>query len=174
MKKSIIAGAILAVVATLALPTAAMAASYPSTVSANSGAAGSTIVFSASTGQPTGTPAVVSLTGNNALESGSITPASTLTNSNITVGANGALSFNIKLPTTAPAGSTYTLAVSAGSFVAQQTLSVTAAAASSGLAFTGFDAMPYVWFGAGLVVLGAGFFLALFFVRRNRKVVVQA
>jgi hypothetical protein len=173
MRKSFVAAAILAVAATLAVPTAAMAASYPSTVSANSGAAGSTVAYSAQTGQPAGTSATVSLTGNNALESGSITPASTLTRT-ITVGANGVLGFNIKLPSTAPAGSTYTLAVSAGTFTNQQSLSITAAAASSGLAFTGFDAVPYVWFGGGLVVLGAGFFLAMFFVRRNRKVVVQA
>jgi hypothetical protein len=113
-----------------------------------------------------------SLTGNLAAEEAVITPASTKT-ATVVSGENGDLNFTIKLPTSAPAGSTYSLAVSVGDFQDAKTLTVAAVpadtAAGSALPSTGVDATPYVWFGGGLLVLGAALVSVLAFVRRSNK-----
>jgi hypothetical protein len=101
----------------------------------------------------------------------------------VTSGANGDLAFNIKLPASAPAGSVYSLAVSVGTFQDAKTFTLAAAPVDSAalpntgstdtgsvaLPTTGVDAAPYVWFGGGLLLLGAGLITVLAFVRRSRE-----
>lgn len=161
----------------LGAQTSAFAADYTGVVSTNATAPGGVVTYSSTdTDQPAGTVGTASLTGNLAAEEGAIIPASTLTTS-VTTGANGDLSFQIKLPTSAPAGSTYTLDVAVGTFNDAVSLEVAAvpadtaagSSASGALPSTGVDATPYVWFGGGLLVLGAGLVSVLAYVRRSKN-----
>ncbi|PRY64648.1 LPXTG-motif cell wall-anchored protein [Glaciihabitans tibetensis] len=159
----------------LGAQTSAFAADYTGEVTSNTVAPGGTITYSADdTDEDPFTTGTASLTGELALEEAVITPASTLVTS-VTTDAAGDLDFSIKLPTSAPVGSVYTLEVIVGEFYDVQTFVLagvpvdTAANASGALPSTGVDATPYVWFGGGLLILGAGLVSVLAFVRRSSK-----
>lgn len=69
---------------------------------------------------------------------------------------------------TFPSTGTYTLAASQGRvFIDSLAIDVTAAP-SDGLAATGVDATPYLWFGGGLLALGVALVTVLTVVRRNK------
>jgi len=160
----------------LGAQTSAFAADYTGAVNTTAVAPGGIITYSATdTDLPAGVTGTASLTGTLAAEEAVITPASTKT-ATVVSGENGDINFTIKLPTSAPAGSVYTLDVAVGSFNDVKTLTVAAvpvdsaaAAGSSALPSTGVDATPYVWFGGGLLVLGAALVSVLAFVRRSNK-----
>lgn len=177
MNKRVVATSVLAAALVLGGSGAAMAAEYPSAVSSNSVAPGGVVTFTADSGEAAGTPVSISLDGLLALEEGDITTASVLTATS-TVAAGGAINFGVTLPTSVPAGTTYTLAVAADdgvgvAFSTTESLAVAAlpadAADGDELASTGFDATPYVWFGGGLLLLGAGLVSVLAFVRRSNN-----
>jgi LPXTG-motif cell wall-anchored protein len=176
VKTRLIATVAVAGALVLGAQTSAFAADYTGGVTSTTAAPGAVITYSATdTDLPAGVSGTASLTGNLAAEEAVITPASTKT-ATIVSGANGDINFTIKLPTSAPAGSTYTLAVAAGDFQDAKTLTVAAVpadtaagAAGSALPSTGVDATPYVWFGGGLLVLGAALVSVLAFVRRSNK-----
>jgi LPXTG-motif cell wall-anchored protein len=175
VKTRIIATAVVAGALVLGAQTSAFAADYTGDVTATTAAPGATIsYFSDDTDEAPFTSGTASLTGTLALEEAVITPASTL-NTTVTTDANGNLGFTVKLPTSAPAGSVYTLAVEVGEFNDVKTLTIagvpadTAGNASGALPSTGVDATPYVWFGGGLLLLGAGLVSVLAFVRRSSK-----
>jgi LPXTG-motif cell wall-anchored protein len=179
VKTRLIATTIVAGALVLGAQTSALAADYTGVVSTNAAAPGGLITYSSTdTDQAPGTVGTASLTGNLAAEEGAIIPASTLTTS-VTTGANGDLNFQIKLPTSAPAGSTYTLDVAVGTFndavslevaaVPADTAAGSSASGSGSLPSTGVDATPYVWFGGGLLVLGAGLVSVLAYVRRSKN-----
>jgi len=171
VKTRFIATAVVAGALVLGAQTSAFAADYTGVVNTTSVAPGGVITYtSTDTDEAPGTSGTASLTGNLAAEEGVITPASTL-NQTVTVGADGTLSFTVKLPTSAPAGSTYSLAVAVGAFNDVKTLAtvtVPADTAAGALPSTGVDATPYVWFGGGLLLLGAGLVSVLAFVRRSK------
>lgn len=76
-----------------------------------------------------------------------------------------------------PASGTYTFTLTdADTGATLNTLAVTATVADSdGLADTGFDAAPYLWFGGGTLALGTALIVVLSIVRRNRtKATVDA
>jgi LPXTG-motif cell wall-anchored protein len=172
VKTRLIATAVVAGALVLGAQTSAFAADYTGAVNATTAAPGATITyFSDDTDEPAFTSGTASLTGNLAAEEAAITQASTLSTT-VTTDANGNLGFTIKLPTSAPAGSTYTLAVAVGDFNDAKTLTIAAVpadTASGALPSTGVDATPYVWFGGGLLLLGAGLVSVLAFVRRSSK-----
>jgi LPXTG-motif cell wall-anchored protein len=175
MKTRLIGTAVLAGALVLGAQTSAFAADYTGEVTATTAAPGATITyFSDDTDVAPFTTGAASLTGTLAAEEAVITPASTLTTA-VTTDANGNLGFSIKLPTSAPAGSTYSLSVAVGEFNDVKTLTIAgvptdaAGNASGALPSTGVDATPYVWFGGGLLLLGAGLVSVLAFVRRSNK-----
>jgi LPXTG-motif cell wall-anchored protein len=173
VKTRLIATVAVAGALVLGAQTSAFAADYTGAVTSTTAAPGAVITYSATdTDLPAGVTGTASLTGNLAAEEAVITPASTKT-ATVVSGENGDINFTIKLPTSAPAGSTYTLEVAAGSFNDAKTLTVAAVpadtAAGSALPSTGVDATPYVWFGGGLLVLGAALVSVLAFVRRSNK-----
>jgi len=159
----------------LGAQTSAFAADYTGAVTSTTGAPGAVITYSATdTDLAAGVTGTASLTGTLAEEEAVITPASTKV-ATVVSGENGDINFTVKLPTSAPAGSTYTLEVAVGSFYDLKTLTIaavpvdTAAGVGSALPSTGVDATPYVWFGGGLLVLGAALVSVLAFVRRSNK-----
>ena len=174
MKTRLIATIAVAGALVLGAQTSAFADDYTGAVTSTTAAPGAVITYSATdTDLPAGVTGTASLTGNLAAEEAVITPASTKT-ATVVSGENGDINFTIKLPTSAPAGSTYTLDVAVGSFNDAKTLTVAAvpvdsAAGSSALPSTGVDATPYVWFGGGLLALGAALVSVLAFVRRSNK-----
>ncbi|MCU1404851.1 MAG: cell wall anchor protein [Glaciihabitans sp.] len=184
LKTRLMATAVVAAALVLGAQTSAFA--YAPPVTPNTGAAKAIAPYSSGpTGEAPGTPAVVTLDGELAQEQASISLASLYTSSGLAVDANGELNVAVTLPVDAPLGSVYTLDVSAGAFRDSAIIVATAAPADGGvvgvpvastggskpgaLASTGVDATPYVWFGGGLLVLGAGLVSALAFVRRGRK-----
>jgi LPXTG-motif cell wall-anchored protein len=179
VKTRLIATTIVAGALVLGAQTSAFAADYTGVVNTNTVAPGGFVTYtSTDTDQAPFTTGTAALTGELAAEEAVITQASTLTTS-VTTDANGDLSFQIKLPTSAPAGSTYTLDVAVGTFNDAVSLEVaavpadTAAGASASdsgsLPSTGVDATPYVGFGGGLLVLGAGLVSVLAYVRRSKN-----
>jgi LPXTG-motif cell wall-anchored protein len=182
VKTRLIATTIVAGALVLGAQTSAFAADYTGVVNTNTVAPGGLVTYtSTDTDQAPFTTGTAALTGELAAEEAAIIQASTLTTS-VTTDANGDLSFQIKLPTSAPANSTYTLDVSVGTFNDTVELAVaavpadTAAGAATGtgstsgsLPSTGVDATPYVWFGGGLLVLGAGLVSVLAYVRRSKN-----
>jgi hypothetical protein len=176
MAKKILAIAAIAIAATFAVPTAAMAAGYvpPGNVSSSGGASETpggtdTITFSAGsfnngetvtvsvTGDPVATLAVI----------GTVTKTYTAT-------ATGGVSFNVIIPTTATASSVYSVVATGNTSgnVGTDRITVAASAStpvSSGLAFTGGTiSMLVVWGGAGLLALGLALVIVMRVVRRQR------
>jgi LPXTG-motif cell wall-anchored protein len=179
VKTRLIATTIVAGALVLGAQTSAFAADYTGEVSTNTVAPGGLITYtSTDTDQAPGTTGTASLTGTLAAEEGAIIQASTLTTA-VTTDANGDLSFQVKLPTSAPAGSVYSLDVAVGTFndsvslelaaVPVDTAGAGSATGSGSLPSTGVDATPYVWFGGGLLVLGAGLVSVLAYVRRSKN-----
>ena len=184
MKTRLFATTVVAAALVLGAQTSAFA--YAPPVTPNTGAPSAVVPYSSGpTGQAPGTPADVALTGESAAEGASIVLAavSTYNSTGLAVDANGELNLVVNLPSNAPVGSTYSMTVTAGTFSDVVSMAVTAAptdasgggavaapVASTGgaLASTGVDATPYVWFGGGLLVLGAGLVSVLAFVRRSR------
>jgi LPXTG-motif cell wall-anchored protein len=179
VKTRLIATTIVAGALVLGAQTSAFAADYTGEVSTNTVAPGGLITYtSTDTDQAPGTTGTASLTGTLAAEEGAIIQASTLTTA-VTTDANGDLSFQVKLPTSAPAGSVYSLDVAVGTFndsvslelaaVPVDTAGAGSATGSGSLPSTGVDATPYVWFGGGLLALGAGLVSVLAYVRRSKN-----
>ena len=174
MKTRLIATLAVAGALVLGAQTAAFADDYTGAVNSVAGAPGAVITYSATdTDLAAGVVGTASLTGTLAEEEAVITPASTKV-ATVVSGANGDINFTVKLPTSAPVGSVYTLDVIVGTFQDAKTLTITgvpvdSAAAGSALPSTGVDATPYVWFGGGLLVLGAALVSVLAFVRRSNK-----
>ena len=176
MKTRLIATLAVAGALVLGAQTSAFAADYTGAINSTTGAPGAVITYTATdTDLPAGVTGTASLTGDRAEEEAVITPASTKV-ATVVSGENGDINFTVKLPTSVPAGTTYTLEVEVGSFYDVKTLTVAAvpvdsaaAAGSSALPSTGVDATPYVWFGGGLLVLGAALVSVLAFVRRSNK-----
>ena len=175
MNTKILASAALAAALVLGAQTSASAVDYAGAINANSAVPGAILKYTATNGN-TGLGAfvrgVARLQGNSARSEAVITPASIL-ETTVSTDADGALAFTVKLPTSAPVGSTYTLDVSVGTFQDTETFTVAGApsdvaANGSVLPSTGVDATPYVWFGGGLLLLGAGLISVLAFVRRSR------
>jgi hypothetical protein len=161
----------------LGAQTSAFAADYTGAVTSTSAAPGAVITYTATdTDLAEGVVGTASLTGTLAEEEAVITPASTKV-ATVVSGENGDINFTVKLPTSAPVGSVYTLEVEVGTFYDIKTLTIAgvpvdaaaAGAAGSALPSTGVDATPYVWFGGGLLVLGAALVSVLAFVRRSNK-----
>jgi hypothetical protein len=73
-------------------------------------------------------------------------------------------SFNVTFPT----AGTYVLSATQPENTIDTLSIVVAAVPSDGLANTGVDVTPYLWFGGGLVVLGAALITVLIVVRRNK------
>lgn len=180
MKTRIIATVAVAGALVLGVQTSAFAADYSGVVDDTTVAPGGIITYtSTDTDLPAGVTGTASLTGELAAEEATITSVAITTKSaQVTTDANGDLSFQIKLPTSAPAGSTYSLSVAVGDFVDSKSFAVaavpadtagTSGSASGALPSTGVDATPYVWFGGGLLLLGAALVSVLAFVRRSSK-----
>jgi hypothetical protein len=82
-----------------------------------------------------------------------------------TGGGPYAASFGVTFPTTG----VYTLvATQPGNTVGTVSVTVTAVPADE-IAFTGTNATPFLWFGGGLLVLGAALVAVLAIVRRNKS-----
>jgi LPXTG-motif cell wall-anchored protein len=160
----------------LGAQTSAFAADYTGAVTSTSAAPGAVITYTATdTDLAEGVVGTATLTGLLAEEEAVITPASTKV-ATVVSGENGDINFTVKLPTSAPVGTTYTLEVEVGTFYDIKTLTVAgvpvdsaATGAGTALPSTGVDATPYVWFGGGLLVLGAALVSVLAFVRRSNK-----
>lgn len=175
MKRQLLAATVVAAALVIGTPMAASAVTYPSSIIPATATAGATISYtSAVTGQPAGASASASVTGDRAATEASITLASTLTRT-FQVASDGRIKLKIALPTTAAAGSTYTLVVSSGPFVETRAIAVVGAPADAagGLAFTGTDPAPMLWFGAGLLALGGAFVGLMIMRRRNRASALQ-
>jgi LPXTG-motif cell wall-anchored protein len=172
VKTRLIATAVVAGALVLGAQTSAFAADYTGEVTATTAAPGATITYtSTETDEAPFTTGTASLDGTLANEEAVISQASVLRTA-VTTDANGDLSFTVKLPTSAPAGSVYTLDVAVGAFQDSIELAIAgvpADTASGALPSTGVDATPYVWFGGGLLLLGAGLVSVLAFVRRSSK-----
>jgi hypothetical protein len=168
--KRIIAAIALAFVAALAVPSAAFAASYTSDISANSAQAGVGITYHAYTGAPNQTGSG-SVTGS----SGATDPIVTASAITVTTNATGVATIHFTIPTSAKAGQTFTAVFSIGGVSAPaQTVTVVAPLAitstsGSPLAFTGVQAVPYFWFGGGLVIVGIALIVVMTITRRSRK-----
>lgn len=156
MKKKIIASLMLAAAAVAVTTSAAWG--YTGALSQNSATPGTTITYTAaSTGQAAGTPVTFT-----------VTPGVDNLVGSSTVASDGSLSFSFSLPSTATNGEVFTASVTAGTF--SDTRTITAVVAStSGLAHTGVDTAPYVWFGGGLLALGIALVAVLAVMRRSRK-----
>lgn len=165
MKKQLFAGAALAALAVFAFAGPAHGANeYTGSLSSNTAAPGATLSYTAAnTGFPdteatvTVDPDVVFLAANTAT---------------YTTSSTGALNFSFQLPGTAAIGQTFVMTVTAGegagNFEDTETITIVALPADDGTALTGVDPAPYLWFGIGLVVLGAGVLGVLVVSRRNR------
>lgn len=178
LKKIFVVAAVLAVAASVAMPAAAYADPYAGAMSDNSAAPGGTITYSTNTGNPN-TPGEASLSGetDGSPVGGSIEPAvyGVAASTSFTTSASGHVSLHVKIPTNAHPGATFTLAVNAGTFHSSPTFAIAKAISpAASLSFTGFDAMPYFWFGGGLLALGVALVIVLSLVRRSRRMASQA
>jgi len=162
--------------------TAASAVDYTGgSVSATTAGPGATVTFtSPETGIDEGTVANISIDGPRAAEETVIT-ASVKTGTD-TFDANGVVSFRFTIPTSAAAGDTYTVSVTADdgvdTYTGTQVVTVAAVPADGGsgdgLAETGSaDLTPVLWFGAGAIVLGAAAAGVVAVTRRNGRTSAQ-
>lgn len=178
LKKTFVAAALLIVAAAIAMPAAAYADPYAGALSDNSAAPGSTITYSPDTGNPnTSGDAALSGETDGSPVGGSIEQAvyGVAASGHFVTSSTGHLTLRIKLPTNAHRGSTFSLAVNAGTFHASPAFTIASPISpSAALSFTGFNALPYIWFGGGLVALGAALVIVLGVVRRNRRIPSQA
>ena len=163
-----------AVAAVLALGVSAPAfasQTYTGALSDNSCAPGGSVQFTSdNTGEPDGTPGTYSLSGgqSGALGAPVIDVASYVTHS-IKVGSHSHLTFSVRVPSTAKAGSTYTLSVHAGKFTDTQSIKIVGVPASAAVGAN----LTWLWITIAVIVLVA-LFLILFFVRRRRGTTATA
>lgn len=148
--KKFIAAVILVIVGVFGAPAAAHAA-YPTPSGPTTGAPGATLNYTF-TGIPDATVSITS--------TGDVTLAATVVKSVSGGSASVAATF--------PSTGSYTITATGDSgYLAAITVRI-AAAPSDGLADTGVDATPYLWFGGGLLVLGVALIVVLTVVRRNK------
>lgn len=176
MKKRLMATALLAGTIVFGGATTATA---EGAVDVTSAAPGATIVYTASA-EDTGLGGAV--IGAASLDGVLADEQATLASTRITEvssKADGSISVAITLPTSAPVGSVYAFDITVGAFQDSETitlagapaiLSDTGSGSRSALPSGGVDATPYIWFGGGLLLLGAGIISVLAFARRSRDV----
>jgi hypothetical protein len=165
-KRMIFAGALLGGLLVVGLGSPAYAQNpYTGGLSSNTATPGAVVTYTAAT---TGFPSADALA--------SITPDAEFLAANsatFTTSATGALAFSVRIPATASPGSTFDLTVSVGdgeeAFLDAESISIVALPADDGTAFTGFDAVPYLWFGGGLLALGIAVIVVLSVLRRGNR-----
>ena len=156
--KKIIATVVLAAGVVLAVPTAANAAtcgSYGLTQSANTAAPGAVVSVTSCFDEATDTPVTTSFTGAGATDLFNVTPA---VSSASTLGATGAVTFQVRIPASATDGSKYNVSAATATTTYSGVITVVAPAAApgggGGLASTGLDFAPIALVGGGLLVIG--------------------
>lgn len=161
----------------LAGATAASAVDYTGgSVDATTAGPGATVTFtSPETSIDEGTEADIAIDGPNAAEEGEIITASVLMGTD-TFDANGVVSFDFVIPTSAQPGDTYVITVTADDGTDTYDGTATIAIAElpedggAGLPETGgADLTPALWFGAGAIVLGAAAAGVVAVTRRNAR-----
>ena len=175
--------AVIATALALGAPLAANAVDYPGTLQGAS--------RSVQPGEPyhytspklgpqfVGGPTASSLEGDRA-EQVEIVAASVRTGPSSSVDKNGFFRYTVTIPANASAGTKYTFSVVAhaatGPDVFRDSVTLTvagmaadSASAAGALPFTGTNSTPFVWFGGGLLVLGAAFITMMTVVRRTRR-----
>lgn len=166
MKSRILASLAVAAVLALGISAPAFASqSYTGGLSANSCAPGGSVQYTSdNTGQPDGTSGSYTLSGggSGALGGPVVNLASDVTHT-IVVGSHSHLAFTVKVPSSAKAGSTYTLSVRAGSFSDTQSIKIVGVPASAAGAN-----LTILWIVLAIVLLIV-LFLILFLVRRRRN-----
>ena len=171
--KKILAAVVLAAGAIVAVPTAANAAtcgSYGLAQSANSAAPGAVVSVTACFDEAPGTSVTTSFEGAGVTGSDlfAVTPA---VSSSSTLGATGAVTYQVRIPASATNGSQYTVAATAGGETYGGVITVVAPAGApgDGLASTGsnVDFAPIALAGGGLLLLG-GIAAATVISRRRR------
>lgn len=178
LKKTFIAAALLAVAAAIALPTAAHADPYTGTLSSNSVGPGGTFTYTVDTGYPSA-PGNASLAGetNGAAVGGSIEAIvyGVAASDKFTTKPTGFVTLQVKVPSNARPGSTFTLSVDVLGFHSGPTFVIAGSpSVSAMLPHTGLNAVPFIWFGSGLLALGAALVVVLSVVRRSRRLPSQA
>lgn len=172
MNGRLIATALVAMTLTFAVPTAASAVSdppYPGHTDSNTSAAGGIVKYTTDFNPPAGTADANfdEIGGAVPPPADNITP---VVSKKFTTSGNARLSFNVRIPNSASVGSQYSVYASwAKGQSTVVTITVVGAAADNQIAYTGVDAMPYIWFGGGLVVLGAAFVVVVGITRRNKR-----
>jgi hypothetical protein len=172
--KKIIASIVLAAGVVLTVPTAANAAtcgSYGLTQSANTAAPGAVVSVTTCFGEAPGTSVTTSFTGSD-VAGGDLFNVTPAVSSGSTLGATGAVTFQVKIPASATHGSVYNVSAATAASTYSGAITVVAPAAapgSSGLASTGIDFTPIALVGGGLLVIGG---IAAMTVIRRRSATV--
>lgn len=171
-KRTIILGTVLGGLLVLGPAGAAFAQNpYTGGMSSNTATPGAVVTYSVAT---TGFPSAEALA--------SMTPDAEFLAANTatyTTSAAGGLTFGVRIPATAAPGSVFTLTVAVGAgaeaFSDTETISILALPAvdEDGTAVTGVDALPYVWFGGGLLALGVTVVVVLAVLRRGRATTAE-
>lgn len=160
-----LSAAVLIGAAIVSLPLAASAASYTGGYSATTATPGATVAYSG-TG-PDSSAGTATFDG--ASGSGAVFTTASATSYTFTSSATGAVRFNLTIPASAQAGQVYTSVVVVGGITLSSSTITIVAVPSSGLASTGMDAGPLLWFGGGLVVIGAGAIVLTVMAHRSRS-----
>lgn len=168
--KKLIAIMVLAVGVTLAAPAAANAATcgtYGLTQTANTAAPGAVVSVTSCFGEAPGTPVSVAFDGPDASSGDlfSVTPAASQSS---TLGATGAVTYQVRIPASATNGTVYTVSASTAQSTFSGTITAVVVPASSGLAVTGLGLPPLLWV-AVTALLAVGVVLAIVAVRRARR-----
>lgn len=164
MKRPIVVAAVLTAILAVGIASPAYAEGYTGELSANSSAAGGTVMYTSdNTGEPTGTSGTFTLTDSSPSAAGSQIATASRTSRTIAVGDQKSLRFAVTLPKDARAGAVYNLAVSVGSFSDQKTITVVGASTSAAPA--GSNA-TFIWVLLGLL---AAALLVVFIVIRRRS-----
>jgi hypothetical protein len=168
--KKILVSVVLAAGVVLTVPTAANAAtcgSYGLAQSANSAAPGAVVSVTACFDEAPGTSVTTNFDGAGVSASDlfSVTPA---VSSASTLGATGAVTYQVRIPASATNGSVYTVSAATASSTYGGSITVVAPAGSDGdLASTGLDFAPIAMVGGGLLLVG-GLTAAAVIARRRR------
>ena len=174
VKKILVSVVLAAGVAVLAVPTAANAAtcgSYGLAQSANTAAPGAVVSVTACFDAAPGTPVTTNFDGAG-VTGGDLFNVTPAVSSASTLGATGAVTYQVRIPASATNGSVYTVsAVAAGStYGGAITVVAPAGAPGDGLASTGseVDFAPIALVGGGLLLLG-GLAAITVITRRSRR-----
>lgn len=165
--KKFVMALVLAAGVTLAVPTAANAATcgaYGLTQSANTAAPGAVVTVTSCFAEAPGTPVTTSFTGSGASDLFDVTPAVSQVS---TLGPTGAVTFKVTVPSSAVDGSAYVVSAATAASTYSGTITVVAPASSSpsGLASTGLDLATMAWVLGGLLVAAGAVFGILGFRR---------